>query len=112
VLLACPEAGTACAHQQLLGSTAGEDTVVTAAVTGKPVRAIRNRLVDELAGVPPLPYPQLHTWTAELRRAAAEAGRSDLMGMWAGQTAAMASEQPAGELVAQLVDAAMRILRR
>lgn len=111
-LLNCLEAGTAAAHRQLLGSTAAEDTVVTPAVTGKPVRAIRNRLVDHLAAVPLLPYPQLHAWTAELRRAAAEAGRSDLMGMWAGQAAAMASEQPAGELVAQLVDDAMRILRR
>ncbi|MCP4514469.1 MAG: nitronate monooxygenase, partial [Delftia sp.] len=42
--------------------------------------------------------------TAPLRRAAAQAGRGDLLSEWCGQAAAMTRPLPAGELVALLMD--------
>jgi nitronate monooxygenase len=42
--------------------------------------------------------------TSPLRRAAAAAGRGDLLSEWCGQGAGMARAMPAGELVAVLMD--------
>lgn len=110
--LACPEAGTAPAFRQRIGTLRAEDLVLTDRVTGKPVRAVRNRLVDELAGIAPVPYPQLHAWTAELRQVAAAAGKVELMGMWAGQAASTAAAaRPAAALVEEMAATARTILR-
>ncbi len=50
-----------------------------------------------------MPYPILNALTASLRKAAAQAGRGDLMSEWCGQAASMGRPQPVGELVARLM---------
>ena len=110
-LLACPEAGTAPGHRRRLGRVSAEDLVLTDGVTGKVVRALPNRLTAALEGVEPLPYPQMHRWTAELRRAAATRDNDDLMGMWAGQAASLVAARPAGEVVTDMATTAKRLLR-
>ncbi len=50
-----------------------------------------------------LPYPVLNALSAPLRRAAAEAGRGDLLSEWCGQAAGLVRPQPAAELVAWLM---------
>jgi nitronate monooxygenase len=60
-----PEAGRPGEHLEALRSL---DTVVTDAYTGRPMRAARTRVLEELmAGPPPLPFP-------EQRKVAAEKG--------------------------------------
>jgi nitronate monooxygenase len=102
--LAGPESAAPPAHKAALLSGTVE-TVVTRAFSGKPVRAIRNRLVDELAAheaeLPP--YPIQNGLTRDIRQAATRQGRPEYMGMWAGQAAALSRDLPAGELVATLV---------
>ena len=82
------------------------DTVVTDAITGRPARWVRNRLVDALveARAGTLGWGQQARLMADLRRAAAEQGRADLLPMLAGQGAALSgTREPAAEIVARLV---------
>lgn len=79
-----------------------ESTLLTTAFTGKQVRALANRftsVLDPHAHELP-PYPLQHALTRELRRKAAEAGNTGLMGMWAGQGTRLTRALPASELVA------------
>ena len=84
-----PEAGRPREHLEALRSL---ETVVTDAYTGRPMRAARTPVLEELmAGPPPLPFP-------EQRRVSAEKGPL-FMG---GTNAAGSRELPAAELVARL----------
>jgi len=85
-----PEAERPREHLDALRSL---ETAVTDAYTGRPMRAARTRVLEELmAGPPPLPFP-------EQRRVAAEKGPL-FMG---GTSAAQGRELRAGELVRLLV---------
>src|SRR5262249_3744628 len=81
--LDCPEAGTAKAHRRALSSAS--ITSIPRAFSGRPARGIRNRFVELFERVEPADFPQQQQLTADIRRAAAQAGRVDLMQMWAGQ---------------------------
>ena len=91
--LFAPEAGRPREHLEALRSL---DTVVTDAYTGRPMRAARTPVLEELmAGPPPLPFP-------EQRAVSAEKGPL-FMG---GTGAVRGREMPAGELVQLLVSEA------
>jgi nitronate monooxygenase len=66
----------------------------------------------EDAGVDPLPFPLQAMLVAELRAAALEAGRGDLLFVLAGQGAAAIRELPAAELVETLVSETEDAVRR
>jgi nitronate monooxygenase len=100
--LDCPEAGTAPAHRRALSSEAGRVTSITRAFSGRPARGIRNRFVELFERVEPAAFPQQQQLTADVRAAAASAGRVDLMQMWAGQGASLIRPMPAAELVETL----------
>lgn len=88
-----PEAGRPREHLDALRSL---DTVVTDAYTGRPMRAARTPVLEELmAGPPPLPFP-------EQRMVSAEKGPLFMGGTGAGQGREMA----AAELVQLLVSGA------
>jgi nitronate monooxygenase len=104
--LASNESGAADAYAGALPGTPGEDTVVTDAVTGRPARWVRNRLVDALveAQAGTLGWGQQAPLVADIRRAAAEQGRADILPMLAGQGAALSGpREPAADIVARLV---------
>lgn len=101
--LLCPEAGTHPTHRDAIRTAGPDTTVVTTALTGRAARTIANRIVEELGDVAVPPYPVMNALTAPLRRAALEQGRADLTSLWAGQGVARATETPARELVARLV---------
>jgi nitronate monooxygenase len=89
VFLTCEESGASRLHREvLLGRKAGH-TGLTKGFTGRLARAIRNRLMEELnaKGVEILPYPLQRGLVRNLSMAAEAAGRSDLVPMWAGQSA-------------------------
>ena len=84
--LGCPEAGSTALQRGTLAGAA-DRTLVTRAYSGRQARLVRTRLVDAIedAGVDPLPFPLQAMLVAELRAAALEAGRQDLLFVLAGQ---------------------------
>lgn len=106
VFLQAAEAGVGDVVRAALRRAGPEDSVVTDAITGRPARWLRNRLVDALveANVGNAGWPRQGALIADLRRAAAEQGRDDLLPMLAGQrSAATGGRRPAEEIVAELV---------
>src|SRR5207248_4608358 len=55
--LDCPEATVPDLHRQALHRAADEDTRLTRVFTGRPARALRNRLIDEMGDAETLPFP-------------------------------------------------------
>lgn len=108
--LRCPEAGTNTAHRDAIGSA--EPTMLTRAFTGRRARGIRNPFLTEFTAAAPAAYPEIHYATAPLRAAARAAGNSAEVNLWAGQTHPLATELPAGELVATLYSDAKAALRK
>lgn len=103
--LACPESAAAAAWKQDLPGT--EDTRVTTirSFSGRAARGRRNTYVDAMepqAGRFPA-YPMMNALTSPLRKAAAAAGRGDLVSEWCGQAASLSRAMPAAELVAILL---------
>src|SRR5258705_10093092 len=87
--LACEESGASPLHRKVLrGKTAGH-TALTKGFTGRLARGIHNRLLEELnqAGTPVFAYPLLRRLVRNLAIPAEAAGRSDLLPLWAGQSA-------------------------
>ncbi len=85
--LAADESGFGHVQTQALLSAGEEGTALTQAFTGKPARALRNRFMVEAfeKHLPIASYPTQHGITSDLRRAAVERERPDLMAIWAGQ---------------------------
>jgi nitronate monooxygenase len=87
--LACEESGASLVHRKaLLGNHAGH-TALTRGFTGRLARGIHNRLLDDLnrKGNEMLPYPLQRGVVRNLSIVAEAAGRSDLLPLWAGQSA-------------------------
>ena len=96
--LRCPEAGIAPAWADALPATAPEDTVLTRAFSGRAGRGIRNAATDAFAALPAAPYPIQRALSAPMRAAATAGGDITRMQAWAGQGAALARAEPAGEV--------------
>ena len=106
VFLASAESGAAEAYRDALPGTPAEQTVVTDVITGRSARWVRNRFVDALveAGAGTLGWGGQAPLVADVRRAAAEQGRTDILPMLAGEGAALSrAREPAAEIVARLV---------
>src|SRR5580704_15038061 len=87
--LACEESGASLVHRKaLLGKHAGH-TALTRGFTGRLARGIHNRLLEDLnrKGNEMLPYPLQRGVVRNLSIVAEAAGRSDLLPLWAGQSA-------------------------
>lgn len=111
--LRCPEAKLPPAWSDALGHTLPEHTQVTRAFSGRPGRSIANAYVREAAGVDapsPAPYPIQRGLTQAMRDEAGSNGDIERMQAWAGQSARLASTQPASEVVRELWNGAQRIL--
>ena len=111
--LRCPEAKTAPAWADAIGRAAPEDTTVTRVFTGRPARGIVNDYLCAATAPDaptPAPYPVQSRLAYPLRMAAAKAGDASRMTMWAGQSAALARAEPAGDLAARLWSEAQAIL--
>ncbi|MEV4141734.1 nitronate monooxygenase [Dactylosporangium sp. NPDC049742] len=107
-LLRTDEAGTSAPHRTALESASGwpaHGTVVTRAFTGRPARALRNGFIDRHDATAPHGYPQVHHLTAPLRRAAAAAGDTDRVHLWAGTGHRHAATGPAAAVIATLTSA-------
>ncbi|HEX9052225.1 MAG TPA: nitronate monooxygenase, partial [Anaeromyxobacter sp.] len=102
--LACPESGASRPYKEaILARRDADETTLTRAFSGRWARGLRNRFTEALASAPVLPYPFQNALTADLRREAAKAGKTDLLSLWAGQGVPLARARPAGELLRELV---------
>ena len=103
--LRCPEAGTPTAYRERLATVEAHETVLTRAFTGRAGRAIANAYTHAASvpeAPPPAAYPIQRSMTRALREAARNAGAADRMQMWAGQSAFLAANEPAGALVERI----------
>jgi len=87
--LTCEESGASRIHREALIQRQAEYTGLTKAFTGRLARGINNRLMSELnqKQAEILPYPLQRMLVRNLSIAAEAAGRTDLMPLWAGQSA-------------------------
>jgi nitronate monooxygenase len=89
VFLTCEESGASRIHREALMQRKAEYTGLTKGFTGRLARGIQNRLMSDLnqERAEILPYPLQRILVRNLSIAAEAAGRSDLMPLWAGQSA-------------------------
>jgi nitronate monooxygenase len=105
--LLAAESGAPPGYRRRLVEAIETDTVVTDVFSGRPARGLRNAFVHtfETAGTPPLPWPRQGRAAADLYRASA-ADTGDWAPLFAGQGLRLAQrEQPAAEIVAELLAA-------
>jgi nitronate monooxygenase len=89
VFLAYEESGAGRLHREAVLQRNAGHTALTKGFTGRLARGIRNPLMEELnrKGMEILPYPLQRELVRNLSIAAEAAGRSDLLPLWAGQSA-------------------------
>ncbi|TCK26602.1 NAD(P)H-dependent flavin oxidoreductase [Pseudonocardia endophytica] len=110
-LLRAPETGIDPGWSAALVGLAPERTVPTRAYSGRLGRAAPTRYVTAWNddGAPlPAPYPQQRGLVARMR--AGEPGTVDRANHWAGQNAALATTDPAGEIVTRMWSEARALL--
>ncbi|MGW9025126.1 nitronate monooxygenase [Streptomyces sp. NPDC055722] len=100
-LLRTDESGASAPHKAALADPAFDTTVITRAFTGRPARALRNYFVDHYDDIAPAGYPALHHLTSPLRKAAAAAGDTRLIHLWAGTGHRHARTEPAARTFAR-----------
>ena len=102
--LLCREATTSAVHRAALASDAARLTTLTNVFTGRPARAIVNRLVRELGPISAAApaFPLAAAAVAPLRAKAERMGRDDFSPLWAGQNVTGCKEVSASLLTREL----------
>jgi nitronate monooxygenase len=106
VFLTCEESGASRLHRDALLEGKAGHTALTRGFTGRLARGIHNRLMADLNrdGIEILPYPLQRGLVRNLAIAAEAAGRSDLLPMWAGQSAGLSTCTDVPAFLTSLVD--------
>jgi nitronate monooxygenase len=110
--LTCSESGLSeNARREILRSTE-ESTVITTAFSGRPVRTIKNDLVEKIENAAlALPdYPLLNNLTADIRAAASQQNRPEWMSIYAGQGTRLNKEKTAAVFIDETVNQALLLL--
>ena len=91
------------AHRSAIGAARDTSTVLTRAMSGRLARGIPNTAMRtiETTGVI-APFPAQNWLTGVFRAAAARAGDGELLSLWAGQAAGLATRETAAEVFAEL----------
>ncbi len=102
--LLCPEATTSPVHRAALKSDASCHTTLTNLFTGRPARAIVNRIIKERGPINSAApaFPLAPAAIAPLRAQAESRGSSDFSPLWSGQNASGCKERAAAELTREL----------
>src|SRR6202023_3778957 len=106
VFLACEESGASRLHRQALRGKRAGRTALTKGFTGRLARGIYNRLLEELnqKGTAILPYPLQRRLVRNLAIPAEAAGRTDLLPLWAGQSANLSTCTHVSAFLTSLVE--------
>ena len=105
--LLCPEATTSAVHRAALKGDAAGLTALTNLFTGRPARAIVNRIMRELGPISAAApaFPLAASAMAPLRAKAESLGSGDFSPLWAGQNATGCKETSATLLTRELASA-------
>jgi nitronate monooxygenase len=114
--LNCPEAQVGLLYRQALKGAKDNETVITNVFTGRPARAIVNRLIREVGPMSDVApeFPLAAASLTPLRAKSEMAGCGDFTPFWSGQAARLGRELPAAELTKQLaveVSANLKLLQ-
>lgn len=103
--LVTDESGATAEWKKAVLTCTDADTVVTAALTGRGARAVRNELVDQMTELgEDLPdYPVLNSFTSALRQRAKELGDPEYQSLWTGQAGSAARTGAAADTFERLV---------
>jgi nitronate monooxygenase len=106
VFLACEESGATKLHREAILRGKASRTSLTRGFTGRLARGIHNQLLEEMnrPGVAILPYPLQRALMRNLALPAQQAGRSEFLPLWAGQSAGLAQYSDVATLLQSLVD--------
>jgi nitronate monooxygenase len=109
--LLSPEARIGSLYRQGLRNDRNQ-TVLTNIFTGRPARAIANRMVREIGPMSELvpDFPLATSFSVPLRVASEARGATDFTPMWSGQSASLARELPAKEITRRLAAEALALL--
>ncbi len=112
--LACEESGAQPLHREAILNRGAAHTALTRGFTGRLARGIDNALLQELnrPDAEILPYPLQRYLMRSLAIPAQKAGRSDLLALWAGQSANLARCSAAPELLQSLVESTAKQCNR
>jgi nitronate monooxygenase len=91
------------AHRRALAQSADTATVLTRAMSGRLARGIPNRAmrVIESSGIM-APFPAQNWLTGQFRAEAGRRGEGELVSLWAGQSAGLATRDEAADVFAEL----------
>jgi nitronate monooxygenase len=102
--LATQESAAVPAYRDVLRSPAAAHTVLTRTLSGRLARGIPNRIIGELEEAATVaPFPVQNWLTGRFRPQAAAQGNTDLMSLWAGQSAPLLRHGTAAEVLAELL---------
>ncbi len=103
--LPCAGSGASQPYASALLSETAKRTTLTDAFTGRLARGLMNRLMNELRDQsrPPLPFPLQHSVIQTIARPASGQGQTELMTLWAGQSASLCRFTEAAELMTHLI---------
>ncbi|HAU5563491.1 TPA: nitronate monooxygenase [Serratia fonticola] len=104
----CPESAANAAYRAAMKQASATGTELTAAISGRQARCLRNDFCDfsrDFAASDVPDYPLTYSLGKALAAAAAAKQHHGYGAQWAGQGAALAREMPAGELVPWLMNA-------
>jgi nitronate monooxygenase len=103
--IGCPESAANPAYRQALREARAGETLMTAALSGRPARSLRTTLTDLLADADPTDIPAYPLPYSATKALVAEAERRGLTGFgirWAGTGAHRSRAMPAARLLATL----------
>ena len=107
-----PEAVTKDLSRKVMREAGGGDTRISYSVSGRPSRAVENRLMRETAAITTqaAPFPRQYGLFGPLAEESLKRGSPDFVATLAGQAVAMNRQMPAVELLETLVAEAQAIL--
>lgn len=104
--LLAEEAGTNTSYRQAILQAKAEDTVITKVFSGRPARAIQNRMTKEAEKNQQViqPFPIQNALTKEIRTEAKRRENRDYQSLWAGQgVGGLTKEETAASIVCDLI---------
>jgi nitronate monooxygenase len=112
--LSCSETTISPLYRDALRKAKSGETRLTNVFTGRPARALKNRLVSEIGPISDLApaFPDAAYASMQLAAEAQRLGSADFSPFWAGQASPLGRELPAEVFTRTLVDEAMDQFRR
>jgi nitronate monooxygenase len=102
--LATRESAAVPGYREVLRSAAAARTVLTRTLSGRLARGIPNRIIAELEEAGAVaPFPVQNWLTGRFRPQAAAKGNTELMSLWAGQSAPLLRHDTAAAVLAELL---------